>query len=156
MRLLGVVGESDSGKTTLIEGLVGRLVARGRVVHAVKRTHHDVDVDRPGKDSWRHRKAGASVVALVTPTRVCVVHELGEQPQPTLIEVCRSLGPCDVVLVEGWRDGDHPRLEVAEGQVTPRVGRDGGPWSRDDLDAIADFVDAWVEDDRESQGACGA
>ncbi|MCA9570836.1 MAG: molybdopterin-guanine dinucleotide biosynthesis protein MobB, partial [Myxococcales bacterium] len=115
-----------------------------------------VDVDRPGKDSWRHRKAGASVVALVTPTRVCVVHELGEQPQPTLIEVCRSLGPCDVVLVEGWRDGDHPRLEVAEGQVTPRVGRDGGPWSRDDLDAIADFVDAWVEDDRESQGACGA
>lgn len=144
MRLLGVIGESDSGKTTLIEGLVPRLVARGRVVHAVKRTHHDVDVDHPGKDSWRHRKAGASVVALVTPTRVCVVHELGGRPQPSLAEVCRALGPCDVVLVEGWRESDHPRLELSGGVVTPRVGREGGPWSRDDLDAIAAFVDEWL------------
>jgi molybdopterin-guanine dinucleotide biosynthesis adapter protein len=115
MRVLGIVGFKNSGKTTLVEGLVAELVRRGRRVCTVKHAHHDIEVDRPGKDSHRHRMAGATAVAVVSPRRWAVMHELRGAAEPTLDEVLQALPPCDLVLVEGYRALLLPKLEVRDG-----------------------------------------
>ncbi len=110
--ILGLAGYSGSGKTTLLEKLIPLLVNYGLRVAVIKHTHHDFDIDQPGKDSYRQRQAGAGQV-MITSTRRCVLmQELRDQAEPTLQECCARLAPCDLVLVEGYKQADIPKLEV--------------------------------------------
>src|ERR1700731_2711342 len=99
MRIIGLAGWSRSGKTTLVTSVIPVLV---------KRAHHEFDIDQPGKDSWLHRQAGASEVAIVSSRRWAIVHELGEAPEPPLAEVLAKLSPVDLVIVEGFKRHSHP------------------------------------------------
>lgn len=112
MNVLGIAGYSGSGKTTLIEKLLPRLLAAGRRVAVIKQSHHDIQVDQPGKDSWRHRQAGAVEVLLTSPHRWMLVHESRGEPEPELAAHLARLSPCDLVLVEGYKHADIPKLEV--------------------------------------------
>jgi len=112
MRVVGFAGFSGAGKTTLIERLIPRLAARGLRVSVVKHAHHDFDVDRPGKDSHRHRVAGAAEVMVVSANRWALMHELRGDPEPSLEEQIGRLSPCDLVLVEGYKRVAVPKLEV--------------------------------------------
>lgn len=111
--VVGIVGYKNNGKTTLVERLVAWLVtARGLRVSTVKHAHHTVDLDQPGRDSYRHREAGAEEVILATAKRVAVLHELRDAPEPSLAELLRRLSPVDIVLVEGYKTGPHDKIEV--------------------------------------------
>ena len=112
MKVLGISGWSGCGKTTLIVALIPRLRARGLTVSTLKHAHHDVDLDTPGKDTWRHREAGAYEVMLVTGRRWVLLHELRAAPEPGLAELLKHLQPVDLVLVEGWKTGAYPKLEI--------------------------------------------
>lgn len=112
MKVFGLAGYSGAGKTTLIERLLPLFVARGLTVSLIKHTHHDFDLDRPGKDSYRHREAGASQVMLVCDQRWVLMNELRGAPEPTLEEQLSRLTPCDLVLVEGFKYTAIPKLEV--------------------------------------------
>lgn len=101
MLVVGFSGQSGVGKTTLMEKVLARLVSRGRSVSAIKSTHHDTDVDKPGKDSHRYRTAGACEVMLVGPERWALMKET--HGEPTLEEVLRHMDPVDIVLVEGYK-----------------------------------------------------
>ena len=112
MRIFGFAGWSGSGKTTLIELLVPCLCARGLTVSLVKHAHHAFDVDRPGKDSYRHRKAGCTEVLISSAVRWALMHELREGPELTLETALGRLSPCDVVLIEGYKRAPIPKLEI--------------------------------------------
>ena len=112
MRLYGVIGWKNAGKTSLMERLVAEVRARGFTVSTVKHTHHRFDLDRPGKDSFRHRAAGAREVLLASHTRWALLHELGDETEPPLAEVLAKLAPVDLVLVEGYKRDTHPKVEV--------------------------------------------
>lgn len=112
MKVFGFAGYSGSGKTTLIEKLIPRFTAQGLRVSLIKHTHHDFDVDQPGKDSWRHRQAGASEVLLTCDTRWVLMHELRGAPEATLEEQLAVLSPCDLVLVEGFKHTPISKLEI--------------------------------------------
>ncbi len=112
MKVFGFAGYSGSGKTTLIEQLLPRFTARGLTVSMIKHTHHNFDVDQPGKDSYRHRAAGANEVLLTCDTRWVLMHELRGQPEATLEAQLAVLSPCDLVLVEGFKQTSIPKLEV--------------------------------------------
>ncbi len=110
--VFGIVGWKNSGKTTLVEALVSNLTARGLRVSTVKHAHHAFDIDHEGKDSFRHRQAGASQVIISSRFRWAMVSENGPHAEPTLDELITHLAPCDIVLVEGFKSGTHPRIEV--------------------------------------------
>jgi molybdopterin-guanine dinucleotide biosynthesis protein B len=112
MKVLGIAGYSGSGKTTLIEKVIPLLVGLGLRVSLVKHAHHEFDVDRPGKDSYRHRHAGCTEVLVSSDRRWALMHELRGAPEPTLAEQLRHLSPCDVVIVEGYKREPIPKLEV--------------------------------------------
>ena len=112
MRIVGLAGWSGSGKTTLVTKVIPVLVRRGLKVATVKHAQHDFDTDQPGKDSWAHRQAGASEVAIVSSRRWAVVHELGDAPEPPLEDMLQKLSPVDLVIVEGFKRHPHPKLEV--------------------------------------------
>jgi molybdopterin-guanine dinucleotide biosynthesis protein B len=112
MKVFGIAGYSGSGKTTLLEKLLPRFVALGLRVSVIKHTHHDFDIDRPGKDSYRHREAGASEVLIASGTRWVLMNELRGMPEPTLEEYVQRFSPCDLVLVEGFKQEAIPKLEV--------------------------------------------
>jgi molybdopterin-guanine dinucleotide biosynthesis protein MobB len=112
MRIFGLAGWSGSGKTTLLAALIPELAARGLSVSTIKHAHHDFDIDRPGKDSWRHRQAGAREVMVSSARRWALMHELRGDPEPSLDELVTRLGPVDVVIVEGFKRHPHPKLEV--------------------------------------------
>jgi molybdopterin-guanine dinucleotide biosynthesis protein B len=112
MKVFGIAGYSGSGKTTLLEKLLPRFVALGLRVSVMKHTHHDFDIDRPGKDSYRHREAGASEVLIASGTRWVLMNELRGLPEPTLEEYVQRFSPCDLVLVEGFKQEAIPKLEV--------------------------------------------
>ncbi len=113
MLVVGFVGSSGAGKTTLMEKVLAVLVARGQRVSAVKSTHHDTDVDKPGKDSWRFRKAGASEVILAGRERWALMRETPEG-EVSLSELLARLAPVDIVLVEGFKSEEGiPRIGVA-------------------------------------------
>ena len=112
MIVYGIAGWSGSGKTTLLEKLIPQLTARGLKVSVIKHAHHGFDLDRPGKDSFRHREAGASQVLMLSAQRWVLMHELREAPEPTLEEQLRLLAPCDVVLIEGFKAAPVPKVEV--------------------------------------------
>jgi molybdopterin-guanine dinucleotide biosynthesis adapter protein len=117
MRIIGLAGWSGSGKTTLVTRVIPLLVQRGLKVATVKHAHHEFDTDQPGKDSWLHRQAGASEVAIVSSRRWAIIHELGREPEPSLAEVLAKLSPVDLVIVEGFKRHSHPKLEVYRAAV---------------------------------------
>jgi len=112
MRIFGLAGWSGSGKTTLLTAVIPQLVARGLRVSTIKHAHHEFDIDRPGKDSWRHREAGAGEVMVASTRRWAIMHELRGAPEPTLEELAARMSPVDLLLVEGWKHHPHPKIEV--------------------------------------------
>jgi molybdopterin-guanine dinucleotide biosynthesis protein B len=162
MKVLGLAGWSGSGKTTLMVRLIPALKARGLSVSTVKHAHHRFDVDRPGKDSYRHREAGATEVLVASGNRYALMHELRDEPQPPLTDLLEKMSPVDLVLVEGFKREGHAKIEVhREANGKPplhpdddaiiAVAADGevetGALPRLDLnnvDAIADFAAAFA------------
>ena len=119
MRILGLAGWSGSGKTTLLTAIIPEFVRRGLVVSTIKHAHHEFDVDRPGKDSWRHREAGASEVMVSSSRRWALMHELWGAAEPSLEELIAKMSPADLLLVEGFKFDPHPKIEVHR----PSVGK---------------------------------
>jgi len=160
MKVYGIAGFKNSGKTTLVVDLVQELTARGLRVATVKHAHHEFDIDHPGKDSFRHRKAGAAEVIVASTRRWAHIKELADAVEPQLDELLGHLGAVDLVLVEGYKHGDHPKLEVRRtGLDHPALAGESdtiravvcdGPLddlpvpvpllARDDVSAIADFI----------------
>jgi molybdopterin-guanine dinucleotide biosynthesis protein B len=112
MRLFGISGHSGMGKTTLLERLVPELASRGLVVSLIKHSHKSIDIDRPGKDSYRLREAGCKEVLLLGNERWALMHELRGADEPPLEYLVGRLRDCDLVLVEGFKQGEFPKLEV--------------------------------------------
>lgn len=111
-RIIGLAGWSGAGKTTLLTQLIPVLVARGVRVATLKHAHHAFDVDQPGKDSHRHRQAGASEVIVSSARRWVQIHETGDAAEATLADLLRRLSPCDLVLVEGFKREAHDKIEI--------------------------------------------
>ena len=112
MKTIGIAGYSGSGKTTLIEKVIPLLVKEGLRVSLIKHAHHEFDLDQPGKDSHRHRMAGATEVLITSSNRWALMHELRGTVEPTLEEQLRHFAACDVVIVEGWKHHAMPKIEV--------------------------------------------
>lgn len=119
MKVIGMAGFSGAGKTTLVTKLIPELTGRGLKVSTIKHAHHDFDVDTPGKDSYEHRHSGASEVLVSSAKRFALMHEHRGAAEPTLDDLLAKLSPVDIVIVEGWKFGDHLKLEVHR----PSVGK---------------------------------
>jgi len=118
MKVIGFIGYSNTGKTTLIEKLIPLFIARGLTVSTVKNAHHGFDMDRPGKDSYRYRQAGSAQVMIATSERWALLTEVRGGPAP-LEALMAQLAPCDLVLVEGFKsEGRFPRIEVRRASST--------------------------------------
>src|SRR5690606_21557136 len=124
-------GWSGSGKTTLIEQLIPRFVMSGQRVSLIKHAHHLFDIDKPGKDSYRHREAGASEVLITSDQRWVLMHELRDEDEPSLHEQLGRFSPCDIVLVEGYKRAAIPKMEV----FRPMLGK--APLFPDDPNIVA-------------------
>lgn len=157
MRLYGVVGWKNAGKTGLMERLVTEITGRGFSVSTVKHAHHTFDVDHPGKDSFRHRKAGASEVLLASRNRVALMQELRGEDEPPLADLLSRLSPVDLVLIEGYKRDIHPKVEAHRAEtgnplIAPQddtiravasdtaLSLDRPVFDLDDTSAIADFI----------------
>lgn len=112
MKVFGVVGWKNNGKTTLVERLISQLTSMGYKVSSVKHAHHNVDIDEPGRDSYRHRAAGAKQTLLATQHRWALMREHREQDPPNLEQLLPLFEPCDIVIVEGYKGAAHPKLEI--------------------------------------------
>ncbi|MCZ4254506.1 molybdopterin-guanine dinucleotide biosynthesis protein B [Sulfitobacter sp. PR48] len=161
MKLYGVVGWKNAGKTGLMERLVTEITGRGLRVSTVKHAHHSFDVDHEGKDSHRHRVAGATEVMLASRNRFALMHELRAEAEPTLEALLARLSPVDLVLIEGYKRDAHPKVEahraetgnplIAPEDPTVRAVASDVPLDLDrpvfdlnDTSAIADFILAEV------------
>jgi molybdopterin-guanine dinucleotide biosynthesis adapter protein len=158
MRVFGLAGWSGSGKTTLVTQLIPALIARGITVSTVKHAHHDFDVDQPGKDSWKHRQAGAHEVLIASAARWALMHEHRGAREPRLAELLAHMTPVDLVLVEGFKSDAFDKLEVHRASVgkpllypddpdivavasdAPLAGLKLPRLALDDAAAIADFI----------------
>jgi len=129
VRLIGFAGWSGAGKTTLLTRLIPALKARGLSVSTLKHAHHAFDVDRPGKDSFEHRSAGAEQVLVSSAQRWALMTEHRGRPEPTLGELLRLLAPVELVLVEGFKRDGHPKIEVHRAA-------NGKPWLHPEDPAI--------------------
>ncbi|MEB8387954.1 molybdopterin-guanine dinucleotide biosynthesis protein B [Rhodobacteraceae bacterium KMM 6894] len=112
MKVFGVTGWKNAGKTGLMERLVSDLTARGLTVSTIKHAHHSFDVDQPGRDSYRHRAAGAQEVLLASGHRIALMQELRGAPEPSMDMLLARLSPVDLVLVEGYKREAHPKIEA--------------------------------------------
>ncbi|HSH14142.1 MAG TPA: molybdopterin-guanine dinucleotide biosynthesis protein B, partial [Desulfurivibrionaceae bacterium] len=112
VNVIGIVGWKNCGKTTLASALIRELSRRGFAVNSIKHAHHRVDVDQPGTDSYHHREAGAREVILAGGQRFAIMHELRGAEEPSLDQLLARLGPCDWVVVEGFKSHRHPKIEV--------------------------------------------
>ena len=157
-KIIGVAGFKNAGKTTLVEKLVADLTARGFRISTVKHAHHSFDIDHEGRDSFRHRKAGATEVAVVSRGRWALIHELRNETEPTLNEILQMLAPCDLVVIEGYKRDAHDKIEVRNLSLDhpPLAGNDptivaiaatgaivGAPvpiFDRDDVTALSTFI----------------
>ncbi|SEQ43670.1 molybdopterin molybdotransferase/molybdopterin-guanine dinucleotide biosynthesis protein B [Loktanella sp. DSM 29012] len=157
MKIYGITGWKNAGKTGLMERLVAEITARGFTVSTIKHAHHSVDVDQPGKDSYRHRQAGAQQVVLASANRWALMTELRGADEPPLADLLAQLAPVDLVLIEGYKRDTHPKVEafraVTENQLiattdpTIRAVATDSPLNIDrplldlnDTAAIADFI----------------
>jgi molybdopterin-guanine dinucleotide biosynthesis protein B len=140
-RVFGITGWKNSGKTGLTERLVTELTRRGWKVSTVKHAHHDFDIDKEGTDSFRHRQAGASEVAIVSGRRWALMHELRGEDEPALDEVLARLAPCDLVLVEGYKREGHKKIETRRTDA-----KDTAPLSAGDPTIMAIAADHAVAD----------
>ena len=161
--VFGVTGWKNSGKTTLVTRLVEEFTRRGLVISTVKHAHHDFDIDKPGTDSFRHREAGAREVMIVSGHRWALMHELRGEAEPPLAAALNRLSPCDLVLIEGYKRENHPKIEarraaaaktellapsdpsilaIAADHATECSGRPF--FALDDIAGIADFIAAAV------------
>jgi molybdopterin-guanine dinucleotide biosynthesis adapter protein len=136
MKIFGIAGWSGSGKTTLLEKLIPQFTARGLKVSVIKHAHHGFDIDRPGKDSYRHREAGASEVLLSCNDRWALMHERRDESDVTLDELLVRLAPCDLVLIEGFKQEPVHKLEV----YRPENGKPPLFPERSDIVAVASDV----------------
>jgi molybdopterin-guanine dinucleotide biosynthesis protein B len=160
VRVIGLAGWSGSGKTTLLAKLLPALIARGHTVSTLKHAHHEFDVDRPGKDSYTHRLAGAREVLISSARRWALMHELRDEAEPKLRELLTHLAPVDLVIVEGFKAESHPKIEVHRSAVQKPLLHPNDPHIRaiasdaratlnapipsvdlDDIEAIADLVE---------------
>lgn len=162
MKLFGFAGHSGSGKTTLLIKVIPLLTARGLKVSTIKQANPGFDIDKPGKDSFEHREAGAREVLVASAKRWALMHEYRDQPEFTMEQLLERMSPVDLVLVEGFRRWSHPRIEVWRPEVVkeplfrddpltlavastgPVPGLDRPLLPLDDVQAIADFVLAEV------------
>lgn len=158
MKVYGVTGWKNSGKTTLVERLVGEITDRGFSVSTLKHAHHSFDVDQPGKDSHRHRIAGAAQVLVSSAERWALMTEHRGRGEPRLAELLALLAPVDLVLIEGYKRDRHPKIEVrraataqdliAVGDETVEAVASDAPlrdvtvpvFEIDDVAAIAEFI----------------
>lgn len=125
MRIYGVTGWKNTGKTGLMERLVTEITARGHSVSSVKHAHHAFDVDQPGRDSHRHRVAGAREVMLASGKRWALMHELHDEEEPPLAALLARLSPVDLVLIEGYKREPHPKIEThRKAAGTPLIATD--------------------------------
>lgn len=125
MRLYGIVGWKNAGKTGLVERLVTEITSRGFSVSTVKHAHHTFDVDHPGKDSYRHRHAGATEVLLSSGNRFALMHELRGAEEPSLADLLARLSPVDLVLIEGYKRDLHPKVEAFRAETgNPLIARE--------------------------------
>jgi len=111
-KIIGFAGYSGSGKTTLLEKVIPFLTAQGLRIAVIKHAHHDFDIDKPGKDTYRHRKAGASEVLIVSSQRWALMHELSAETEPSLEYLCSRFTAYDLILAEGYKHAAIPKLEV--------------------------------------------
>lgn len=139
MKILGLAGWNGSGKTTLMVRLIPALKARGLTVSTVKHAHHRFDVDTPGKDSYRHREAGATEVMVASAHRFALMHELRDAPEPPLADLLEKMSPVDLVLLEGFKREGHAKIEVH------RVANGKPPLHPDDDAIIAVATDGAVD-----------
>ena len=157
MKIYGVTGWKNAGKTGLMERLVAEITSRGLSVSTIKHAHHSFDVDHPGKDSHRHRVAGAHEVLLASKNRIALMQELRDNEEPELAHLLTRLSPVDLVLIEGYKRDRHPKIEahravtgqplIAPGDDTIRAVASDVPltldrpvFGLDDTIALADFV----------------
>ena len=112
MRTFGLAGWSGSGKTTLMTKLLPALIEHGLTVSTMKHTHHQFDIDKPGKDSHNHRMAGASEVMVTSSSRWALMHELRGEPEPDVNFMLSKMSPVDLVMIEGFKAYRHPKIEV--------------------------------------------
>lgn len=157
MKIFGVTGWKNAGKTGLMERLVSEITSRGLRVSTLKHAHHSFDVDHPGRDSYRHREAGASQVLLVSEHRWALMSEQRGSPEPALEELLQKLSPVDLVLIEGYKREPHPKIEafravannplIAEGDKTIvaiasdcPIDIDRPVFDLDDTTQIANFI----------------
>ena len=112
MRVIGLAGWGGAGKTTLLRRLIPALIGRGLTVSTVKHAHHSFDIDKPGKDSWEHRAAGAAEVLVASSARWALIHELRHETEPRLPALLASMRPVELVLIEGFKRENHPKIEV--------------------------------------------
>jgi molybdopterin-guanine dinucleotide biosynthesis protein MobB len=112
MKIFGIAGYKNAGKTGLMERLVADITARGLTVSTLKHAHHSFDIDHPGKDSFRHRAVGAQQVLLSSAHRWALMTELRGAPEPTLQDLLGQMAPVDLVLIEGWKRDHHPKIEA--------------------------------------------
>ena len=168
MKLYGVMGWKNSGKTGLVERLVAEITGRGLSVSTIKHAHHDVDLDQPGKDTFRHRQAGAHEVLMASPQRYAILHETRGGVEPALADLAARLTPVDLVLVEGYKRDPHPKIEVLRRETGQPLIQPADPTVRavasnaglqglsvphfdlDDTGGIADFLlaDCGLTEDR--------
>lgn len=174
MKVFGITGWKNSGKTTLVTGIVRTLSQRGFSVATIKHAHHAFDIDHPGKDSYLHRTAGAQQVLVTSKHRWALMHELtapdnnekNNLPEPTLEELLSKLSPVDIVIVEGFKHSNHPKLAVIRPEHNPEplsdeaplvaiasdqivdpknYGCDGPLFLLDDTEKIVDFILEYCE-----------
>ena len=157
-KVIGVAGFKNAGKTTLVEKLVRELSQRGYRVSTVKHAHHSFDIDHEGRDSFRHRQAGASEVAVISSQRWAIIHELREEPEPSFDAILAKLTASDLVIVEGYKHGSHDKIEVRNLALDHPELAGGDPtivaiaanglladapvpvFDRDHVEALADFI----------------
>jgi len=162
MKIFGVTGWKNSGKTGLMERLITEFTARGLTVSSIKHAHHSFDIDHPGRDSYRHRDAGARQVLLASRNRWALMHELRDEDEPSLGDLLKQLSPVDLVLIEGYKRDRHPKIEahrketgqpliapedeaiVAVASDTP-VEIDRPVLDLNDTAAIANFIEQYLE-----------
>ena len=157
-RVFGLAGWSGSGKTTLMTRLIPALLRRGLTVSTLKHAHHSFDIDQPGKDSRRHREAGAQEVMVASDQRWALIHELRGAPEPSMDALLSQMNPVDLVVVEGFKHGPQPKIEVYRRSVgkpllapedksivaiasdEPVAGLALPRFALDDIDGIASFI----------------